>query len=428
MADIKQGISTRDNGSSKETELTLPPLALVQSWHEKALFGEHGRDFKEQAFAAYKKINHSISDKELLRFMPSRIDWKDFDYASLQDAKYEDLGSGVYKINLALFFQGQGTRNSDAQMRMLIVSLYDKVNAVLNEILTSNSPMQLLIAATYNRAHIVYVPADTQLLDIIDLAFNMDAQTYGSELLILIVEEGAQISLCDKQNVRNGIHMRLLTGLIGNHARVTIVSDQEYGTAASGLQLETWLLGQQSHLTSIAGLTGGKQTWSFKDFKMEGATACVEHLSLAALKGKEQAALITRQQHKAPKSKSSVQVKTLLLGEAHSFYRGTITMNEMATQSEADQQQRALILSPLARTCAIPSLEVATHDVRCRHGSAAGRFNKEELWYLQSRGFDGPSAYALLIDGFYNEHPLVQEHSQLLNSMLCRMKKQTLLL
>ena len=91
------------------------------------------------------------------------------------------------------------------------------------------------------------------------------------------------------------------------------------------------------------------------------------------------------------------------MDQARSFYRGTITMNDEAGQSEADQQQRALILGNAARACAIPSLEVATHDVRCRHGSAAGRFNREELWYLLSRGFDEKEAYTLLINGFYNE-------------------------
>ena len=67
-----------------------------------------------------------------------------------------------------------------------------------------------------------------------------------------------------------------------------------------------------------------------------------------------------------------------------------------APQSCADQQQKALILGEQARTCAIPSLEVATHEVQCKHGSAAGRCNLDEIRYLLSRGFDVQAAQNLL--------------------------------
>ena len=109
-------------------------------------------------------------------------------------------------------------------------------------------------------------------------------------------------------------------------------------------------------------------------------------------------------------------VKAALTDRARSFYRGTIRIAEDASKSEADQQQRALLLSSDARICAIPSLEVATHDVQCAHGSAAGRVNPEELWYLQQRGLDKEQAEKLLVEGFFCE-PFLKGRPEVLKQL-----------
>ncbi len=169
---------------------------------------------------------------------------------------------------------------------------------------------------------------------------------------------------------------------------------------SQAMQAEHWTLHDDAQLSTTTLTTGGIHG-ADKEYVL-GSRASLEHVTLEAYKEHEQGALITRQYHEGAESTSSVTVKTALVDQASSFYRGTISIEEHATGSQADQQQRALILSPTARTCAIPSLEVKTHEVQCSHGSAVGRFEEEELRYLLSRGLERPMAYNLLLDAFFS--------------------------
>ena len=270
----------------------------------------------------------------------------------------------------------------------------------------------------------LFIPKNTAVEHPIDLYYEQKTNDITSEVLHVIVEEGAAVTIHDKRIIKKGTYTRSLTAHIGANARVTWIEESDLGSEAFMLSTESWSLAKNSRVKTINALTGGKQSYAIKDYFLEEESAFIEHLSLAALTQKEQAALITRQHHKARATESLIHVKTLLLGESRSFYRGTISMNESAPESKADQQQRSLMLSDQSKTCAIPSLEVSTHDVSCRHGSAASRFNKDELWYLQSRGMNESSAAQLLIDGFFNEEPLVKEYKEMLTSFLQRVKQR----
>jgi len=67
----------------------------------------------------------------------------------------------------------------------------------------------------------------------------------------------------------------------------------------------------------------------------------------------------------------------------------------------------------------VPNLEIETGDiVGAGHASATGRFDDEQLFYLQSRGITEEEARRLVVRGFLFEivqqigSPALQEHLQ----------------
>jgi Fe-S cluster assembly protein SufD len=60
-----------------------------------------------------------------------------------------------------------------------------------------------------------------------------------------------------------------------------------------------------------------------------------------------------------------------------------------------------LLLSPKARTDALPILEIEADDVRCRHGSTTGRIDEEQIFYLMSRGLSYQEAQRMIVQGFF---------------------------
>lgn len=79
-----------------------------------------------------------------------------------------------------------------------------------------------------------------------------------------------------------------------------------------------------------------------------------------------------------------------------------------AEGTDTYEHNRNLVLTDGARVDSIPNLEIETGEiVGAGHASATGRFDDEQLFYLQSRGIPQDEARRLVVRGFFAE--LVQQ-------------------
>jgi hypothetical protein len=51
----------------------------------------------------------------------------------------------------------------------------------------------------------------------------------------------------------------------------------------------------------------------------------------------------------------------------------------------------------------IPALEILASDVRCTHGSTAGHVDREQLFYLMTRGLTRQEAERIIVRGFLHD-------------------------
>jgi Fe-S cluster assembly protein SufD len=80
-----------------------------------------------------------------------------------------------------------------------------------------------------------------------------------------------------------------------------------------------------------------------------------------------------------------------------------IKVDPGAQQTDAFQECRNLLLTPRAHADAIPGLEILANDVRCTHAAAIAQLDREQLFYLRSRGLPEGLATRLVIEGFMQE-------------------------
>ena len=75
-----------------------------------------------------------------------------------------------------------------------------------------------------------------------------------------------------------------------------------------------------------------------------------------------------------------------------------------AAGTDSYEQNRNLVLSEGTRADSIPNLEIETGDILgAGHASATGRFDDEQLFYLQARGITEHEARRLVVLGFLTE-------------------------
>ncbi|MFT7839060.1 Fe-S cluster assembly protein SufD [Saccharothrix sp. BKS2] len=109
--------------------------------------------------------------------------------------------------------------------------------------------------------------------------------------------------------------------------------------------------------------------------------------------------------HAVSNCRSNVVYKGALQGEdAHTVWIGDVLIRAAAEGTETFELNRNLVLTDGARADSVPNLEIETGEIEgAGHASATGRFDDEQLFYLQARGIPEDQARRLVVRGFFQE-------------------------
>lgn len=107
--------------------------------------------------------------------------------------------------------------------------------------------------------------------------------------------------------------------------------------------------------------------------------------------------------HANPHCDSHELYKGILDGKSRAVFNGKIFVRKDAQKTDSKQTNRNLLLSENARVDTKPQLEIFADDVKCTHGATIGQLDEDQVFYLQSRGIDRPTAIDLLTYGFAHD-------------------------
>ncbi|MGH3735275.1 MAG: Fe-S cluster assembly protein SufD [Micromonosporaceae bacterium] len=109
--------------------------------------------------------------------------------------------------------------------------------------------------------------------------------------------------------------------------------------------------------------------------------------------------------HNAPNTRSRVDYRGALQGRgAHTVWVGDVLIRKVAEAIDTYESNRNLVLTDGCRADSVPNLEIETGEIAgAGHASATGRFDDEQLFYLQSRGIPYSEARKLVVRGFFAE-------------------------
>ena len=107
--------------------------------------------------------------------------------------------------------------------------------------------------------------------------------------------------------------------------------------------------------------------------------------------------------HEAPETFSRLAWHSACDGDSRTVGTGMLRVADGSTGADASQVFHNLLLSADAEADSIPELEVLEHEVvGCGHGTANGPIDEDQVFYLESRGFDPSEARSALIAAFLN--------------------------
>jgi len=200
--------------------------------------------------------------------------------------------------------------------------------------------------------------------------------------------------------------------IVGDSAHLTVVAVQEWDDDAVHVATHHLSLGRDSVVRHFSISLGGNlvRLSPHVQYTAPGGDAELWGLYFAdAGQHLEQRLLVD---HSAPHCRSRVVYKGALQGdlsgdkrgEAHTVWIGDVLIRPTADGTDTYELNRNLVLTDNARADSVPNLEIETGEiVGAGHASATGRFDDEQLFYLQARGIPEDQARRLVVRGFFGE-------------------------
>jgi Fe-S cluster assembly protein SufD len=203
-----------------------------------------------------------------------------------------------------------------------------------------------------------------------------ELQGYSNAAVEILVRDAAKVEYVSVQNLS-----RATWHFASHHARVERDAELDwvaggFGSAKGKVRIQNDLAGQGA----TSRVTGA--------YFVDGT----QHLDYD-----------TFQEHMAPSTTSDFAFKGALRDKARAVWRGMIRVEEGAQKTNAYQENRNLLLSKTAHADSIPGLEILANDVRCTHGATLGQVDREQLFYLMTRGLTRSEAERLIVRGFFQD-------------------------
>jgi len=216
---------------------------------------------------------------------------------------------------------------------------------------------------------------------------------------------------------------------VGHHARATIVIRHE-GSATYGTKLDVivgdgaivnfvtiqdWaddtvhggqtsvLVGRDAQVRTVTVSLGGSLVRLTETARFSAPGGSLEQFGLYFVDAGQHIEHRLFVDHNMPQTHSQVDYRGALQGKgAHSVWVGDVLIRKVAEQISTYEANKNLVLTDGCRADSVPNLEIQTGQIEgAGHSSTTGRFDDEQLFYLQSRGIAPEEARRLVVRGFF---------------------------
>jgi len=265
--------------------------------------------------------------------------------------------------------------------------------------------------SSFNEATIVTVARGVQTEAPVEVAITGPGvnQTAYGHLQIRADELAEAVVVIDLHG--SGTYADNVEFVIGDAARLTVVWIADWADDMVHVSAHHARLGKDSVLRHVAVTLGGDVVRMAATVRYDAPGGDAELLGLYFADAGQHLESRLLVDHSQPNCRSNVVYKGALQGDpdsrmpdAHTVWVGDVLIRAEATGTDTFELNRNLVLTDGARADSVPNLEIETGEiVGAGHASATGRFDDEQLFYLQARGIPEWQARRLVVRGFFGE-------------------------
>lgn len=269
-----------------------------------------------------------------------------------------------------------------------------------------------LHAALMNGGVFVYVPKNVKIKEPLQTIFwqeDPEAALYNH--VIVVADEDSEVTYVENYISNNDSekatanivteviahqNSKVSFGAVDHFAEGMVTYINRRGVAYENATID-WALGQMNEGNTVS----------------ENVTQLIGDFSISNLRtvtvgrSNQIQNFTTRTHHFGKSTDGNILQRGVLTGKTTAIFNAIGKIENGATNSNAEQESRILMLSPEARGDANPILLIDENDVTAGHAASVGRIDEMQVYYLQSRGISREEAEKMIIHGFLA--PVVSE-------------------
>jgi Fe-S cluster assembly protein SufD len=272
---------------------------------------------------------------------------------------------------------------------------------------SAGTPEDRVAAAAWGaggQAQLISVPANFSSTEPVRLEITGESLTPSG--LHIVIEAGAFAEATIVVDHRGQAALAENIEIIaGDESKLKIVSVQDWTRDSAHVSAQYIKLGRNAQLEHVVVTLGGDTVRVTPTVAYSAPGGDVNLLGAYFATAGQHFEHRPFVDHSQPNCKSNVTYKGALQGEkAHTVWVGDVLIRKAAEGTDTYELNRNLLLTDGARADSVPNLEIETGEIEgAGHASASGRFDDEQLFYLQARGIPELDARRLVVRGFLNE-------------------------
>lgn len=250
----------------------------------------------------------------------------------------------------------------------------------------------------------IYIPKNVIVELPLQAYFSINRINMGQfERTLIIADEGSSVQYVEGCSAplfsSASLHAGVVEIFVKKNAHVRYTTVQNWSKNIYNLTTKRMQVEENGKGEWIDGNFGSKMTVKYPSLYLTGRGAGGEILSLSFAGNNQIQDTGGKAIHLASDTTSKISSKSIAQGGVTNF-RGMIKVPKGLSGIKSHMSCDSLLLDSKSVSNSYPQLQIESKDVEVTHEATIGKVNREQLFYLQSRGIGYDTALSLIVNGF----------------------------
>jgi Fe-S cluster assembly protein SufD len=261
-----------------------------------------------------------------------------------------------------------------------------------------------LHTAAWSGGAFLYVPKNVELKTPVQTIFwSADEEAALFPHVVIVLEANSSVTYIENyvnSNTSAVVSNAITEVQVGSGARCKFASARTFLDQVTDYAYRHATVERDGRMEWVLAELNAGNSVSENSTHLLGNGSTTDSKLITISTGQQKENFVSRVLHTGKNTDSQVSMKGVVKDESTIILNGIGYIVDGAVNTNAEQEEKILMLSPKGRGDANPILLIDEDDVQAGHAASIGQVDPMQVYYLMSRGISEKEAVHLIVHGF----------------------------